>query len=129
MLLRHLLQYLLNPRFVSRPENITGIAERYGLNGEEVLENISVARVYTTEHMIELLKKAAGLMITDSYALIIIDSIMALFRTEFSGRGELSERQQVLGKFLGRLMKVAEQFNVAVFMTNQGIFLNLLKIV
>ena len=90
------------------------------MNGEEVLENISVARVYTTEHMIELLKKAAGLMITDSYALIIIDSIMALFRTEFSGRGELSERQQVLGKFLGRLMKVAEQFNVAVFMTNQG---------
>lgn len=27
----------------------------------------------------------------------IVDSIMALFRTDFSGRGELSERQQKVG--------------------------------
>ena len=31
----------------------------------------------------------------------------------------MSERQQVLGKTLSRLLKIAEQFNVAVFMTNQ----------
>lgn len=31
----------------------------------------------------------------------------------------LAERQQVLGKTLSRLMKIAEQFNVAVFLTNQ----------
>jgi meiotic recombination protein DMC1 len=31
----------------------------------------------------------------------------------------IAERQQVLGKTLSRMLKIAEQFNVAVFMTNQ----------
>lgn len=44
---------------------------------------------------------------------------MACFRNDYTGRGELSERQQVLGKVLSKIMKLAEQFNVAVYMTNQ----------
>jgi len=55
----------------------------------------------------------------EEYALLIVDSIMAPFRVDYSGRGELSERQQVLGKTLSRLLKISEQFNVAVFLTNQ----------
>jgi meiotic recombination protein DMC1 len=31
-------------------------------------------------------------MIEDQYSLLIIDSIMAPFRVDFSGRGELAER-------------------------------------
>ena len=58
-------------------------------------------------------------MIEDQYALLIVDSIMAPFRVDYSGRGELSERQQVLGRVLSRLQKISEQFNVAVFITNQ----------
>ena len=62
---------------------------------------------------------AASKMYEDNYSLMIVDSIMAPFRVDYTGRGELSERQQVLGKTLSRLLKIAEQFNVAVFMTNQ----------
>jgi RecA/RadA recombinase len=90
------------------------------LDKESVLNNISYARAYTTEHQSTLLISAAALMMQDHYALIIIDSIMALYRVDFSGRGQLSERQQDLGKFLSKLMKLAEQFNVAVVITNQG---------
>ncbi len=54
-----------------------------------------------------------------SYRLLVIDSIIALFRVDFCGRGELSERQQKLNFMLNRLMKLAEEFNVAVFITNQ----------
>ena len=43
---------------------------------------------------------------------------MALFRVDFSGRGELAERQQKLGQMMSRLQKIAEEFNVAVFITN-----------
>jgi meiotic recombination protein DMC1 len=50
---------------------------------------------------------------------LIIDSATALFRTDFSGRGELSERQQKLGRMLSRLSKLASEFNIAVFITNQ----------
>ncbi|XP_005722014.1 meiotic recombination protein DMC1/LIM15 homolog [Pundamilia nyererei] len=49
----------------------------------------------------------------------IIDSIMALFRVDFSGRGELAERQQKLAQMLSRLQKISEEYNVAVFITNQ----------
>jgi meiotic recombination protein DMC1 len=49
---------------------------------------------------------------------LIIDSLMSCFRTDYTGRGELSERQQQLGKLLNKLMKLAEQFNIAVYITN-----------
>lgn len=49
----------------------------------------------------------------------IVDSIIALFRCDYSGRGELAERQQKLGVMLNRLMKVSEEYNVAVYVTNQ----------
>ena len=38
----------------------------------------------------------------------IVDSIMALFRVDFSGRGELADRQQKLAQLLSRLQKIAE---------------------
>ena len=41
-------------------------------------------------------------------SLQIIDSIMALFRVDFSGRGELAERQQKLAQMLSRLQKISE---------------------
>jgi meiotic recombination protein DMC1 len=50
---------------------------------------------------------------------LIIDSIISLFRVEFSGRGELSERQQKLGQHLSHLEKIAEEFNIVVLILNQ----------
>jgi meiotic recombination protein DMC1 len=44
---------------------------------------------------------------------------MALFRVDFSGRGELAERQQKLAQMLSRLQKISEEYNMAVFVTNQ----------
>ncbi len=58
-------------------------------------------------------------MFIEEYALLIVDSIMAPFRVDYTGRGELSERQQVLGRTMSRLIKIAEQFNVAVLICNQ----------
>jgi len=43
---------------------------------------------------------------------------MALFRVDYSGRGELAERQQKLGRMLSMLQKMADEFNIAVFITN-----------
>lgn len=43
------------------------------------------------------------MMAADKYALVVVDSATALFRTDFSGRGELAARQQKLALFLRRL--------------------------
>lgn len=43
-----------------------------------------------------------------SWCIQILDSIMALFRVDFSGRGELADRQQKLAQMLSRLQKISE---------------------
>ena len=50
---------------------------------------------------------------------MIIDSIISLHRTEFSGKGTLVERQQRLGKMLNKLRRYADIYNLAVVITNQ----------
>ena len=48
-----------------------------------------------------------------------IDSATALYRTDYSGRGELSARQMHLARFLRMLLRLADEFGVAVMVTNQ----------
>uniref|UniRef100_A0A2K6BQN3 DNA meiotic recombinase 1 n=1 Tax=Macaca nemestrina TaxID=9545 RepID=A0A2K6BQN3_MACNE len=69
------------------------------------------------EHQMELLDYVAAKFHEEAgiFKLLIIDSIMALFRVDFSGRGELAERQQKLAQMLSRLQKISEEYNVAVF--------------
>lgn len=102
-----------------RPERITQIAERFGVDPETTQDNITYARAVNSEHQMELLNKVAEFFVSNEYRLLIIDSIMALFRVDYTGRGELNERQQKLNQFLSKLTHVAEEFNVAVLMTNQ----------
>ncbi|CAJ1371149.1 unnamed protein product [Effrenium voratum] len=93
-----------------RPDRIRQIAEAKGVSAEAAMDNIIYARVYTSEHLEQLLVEAASLMVKDEdrFALVIVDSIMGGFRVDYSGRGELSERQQKLARVLNKLQKVSE---------------------
>ncbi|CAM9161680.1 unnamed protein product [Chrysoparadoxa australica] len=102
-----------------RPERLKCIAERFGLNGDDVTENVAYARAHNSEQQMDLLKAASAMMAEDRYALLIIDSATALFRTDYCGRGELSERQMQLAQFLRQLTRMAEEFGVAIVLTNQ----------
>ena len=42
-----------------------------------------------------------------------------VYRTEFNGRGELSARQIALGRFLRGLQRLADEYGVAVLVSNQ----------
>jgi len=103
-----------------RPERIRQIATGMGLNPENVLKNIFVARAFNSDHQILLLDKVTEMIKNgEPIKLIVIDSLTAHFRAEFSGRGQLADRQQKLNKYLHNLMRLAEQHNVAVYVTNQ----------
>ncbi len=103
-----------------RPDRIKQIAEGIGANPQHVLKNILVARAFNSDHQILLIEKI-GEMIKDGepIKLVIIDSLTAHFRAEFAGRGQLADRQQKLNKYLHDLMRLAEQSNLAVYVTNQ----------
>lgn len=104
-----------------RPERLKGIAARFGLDPDEALDNVIFARAFNTEHQMDLITLLAARFAESpgEYRLLVVDSIINLFRTDYSGRGELGERQQRLNQMLAKLIRVAEEYNVAVFITNQ----------
>lgn len=63
--------------------------------------------------------QASALMAESRYALLIVDSATNLFRTDYTGRGELSTRQQSLAQFLRGLQRLADEYGIAVVVTNQ----------
>lgn len=102
-----------------RPERLKAIALRFGLDPDMTLENVSFARAYNSDHQMQLLQQACALMADAHYALLVVDSATALYRTDFTGRGELAARQQHMGQFLRLLQRVADEFGCAVLITNQ----------
>ncbi|KAF8078846.1 Rad51-domain-containing protein [Lyophyllum atratum] len=103
-----------------RPDRIRSIADRFGVDGNMALENILYARAFNSEHQMELINECSLRFAEDKdFRLLIVDSIMALFRVDFSGRGELSERQQKLAQMLSKLTKLSEEYNIAILLTNQ----------
>lgn len=102
------------------------IYPRFGLSGSDVLDNVAYARAYNTDHQSQLLLQAAAMMsesrsrvtmstnelvltLLNRYALLIVDSATALYRTDYSGRGELSARQMHLARFLRTLLRLADE--------------------
>lgn len=79
------------------------------MNTNQVLDNVAVARCHNSDHQNRLLIQAAGMMAENRYSLLIVDSVMSLYRTDYSGRGELSTRQQNLGKFMRALANLTEE--------------------
>ncbi|KAH7031191.1 Rad51-domain-containing protein [Microdochium trichocladiopsis] len=102
-----------------RPVRLLAVANRYGLSGEEVLDNVAYARAYNSDHQLQLLQQAAAMMCETRFSLLIVDSATALYRTDFLGRGELSSRQTHLAKFMRQLQRLADEFGIAVVITNQ----------
>jgi meiotic recombination protein DMC1 len=104
-----------------RPDRITSIADRFGVDSDIVLDNIVVARAWNSDQQMDLISELAAHFADQrgAYRLLVIDSIISLFRCDYSGRGELADRQQKLNQMLGRLTKISEEYNVAVFLTNQ----------
>jgi DNA repair protein RAD51 len=108
-----------------RPQRLTQIASRFGLISSDCLNNIAYARAYNTDHQTQLMVSAAGLMTESRFSLIIVDSATGLYRSDYIGRGELSARQNHMGRFLRGLQKLADEFGVAVVITNQVVAANL----
>ncbi len=104
-----------------RPERIKQFAEGTGLDTEDALSRIMVARAYNSDHQMLLAEKIEDLISKQgkNVRLVVVDSLTAHFRAEFIGRGTLAERQQKLNRHMHALAKVASAYNVCVYVTNQ----------
>ena len=102
-----------------RPERIVSIAQAHGMDPERVLDNILVARAYNSAHQTLILEEAGTVIEENNVKLIVADSAVGLFRSEYLGRGTLSNRQQKLNHFVHLLSRIAETYNCAAIATNQ----------
>ncbi len=102
-----------------RPERLVQIAESKGLDADEVLKNVVLCKVYSSNHLELVIRGLSRFIEKYNAKLLIVDSIISLHRAEFIGRGTLANRQQRLNRLVHRLLRLAEIFNIAVVVTNQ----------
>jgi DNA repair protein RadA len=104
-----------------RPQRILQLAKAVGLDPQEALERIKFARAYSSDHQILLAERIPDLIKKEKIPVkvVVIDSLTGLFRAEYVGRGTLADRQQKLNKYLHFLQRLADRFNLSVYVTNQ----------
>jgi len=103
-----------------RPERIIQMAEGLDLDHKVVLKNIVFGRAYNSDHQILLIKEASNLIKEKNIKLIIVDSLIGHFRSEYVGRGTLANRQQTINTHLHDLLRLTDIFpELCVIVTNQ----------
>jgi DNA repair protein RadA len=102
-----------------RPERVKQMAEAAGMDADAVLKNIQVAKAVNSDHQMLLIDKAEELIKGNNIRLIVVDSLTSHFRSDYVGRAALGERQQKLNKHIHVLQRLADTYNLAVYVTNQ----------
>jgi len=103
-----------------RPERIIQMAAALDLDHNEILKNTTIGRAYNSDHQILLIREASRIIEEKNIKLIIVDSLIGHFRSEYVGRGTLASRQQILNSHLHDLLRLSEVYNeLAVLVTNQ----------
>jgi DNA repair protein RadA len=95
------------------------MSEPLGLDPKKVMENIFIARAYNSDHQVLLVEKAEEILKKGGVKLLIVDSLTSSFRSDYTGRGTLANRQQKLNRHLHHLQRLADVYNIAVYVTNQ----------
>jgi DNA repair protein RadA len=101
-------------------KRIASIAEARGLDANRAIKNVICAKPMSStdqDHYVRI----AGSIIDGikNVRLLIVDSIISLYRAEYLGRAVLSERQQKLYRQMQMLRRISEVYKVAVVITNQ----------
>ncbi|MCL4341499.1 MAG: DNA repair and recombination protein RadA [Candidatus Thermoplasmatota archaeon] len=102
-----------------RPERIIQMSKFRNCDPDVVLKRIHVARAYNSHHQILLAERASEMAKEYPIRLLIVDSLTSHFRSEYMGRGSLSERQQLLNRHMHDLLKFSTINNSVIAVTNQ----------
>lgn len=103
-----------------RPERIKKICDNLGYDWKMILSRITVVKKTSSPDLIVFIRDKLVSMIEQTKArLVVIDSVISLFRAEKIGRGNLASRQQALGQLLHKLGRAIAYYNCACILTNQ----------
>jgi len=98
---------------------IMQIAEARGYNSEDVLSHIHLIKCQTAASQLLMLSNLNNWYKEWNLRCIIVDSAIANFRAEYTGRGTLADRQAMLNRYLHALSIYAREHQAVVLVTNQ----------
>lgn len=101
------------------PERITSIAKAHNLDPDEVHKNIIYGLALNSDQQEDFAKQILTKVREENIGLLIIDSLISHYRSEFSGRGELAPRQQKLGRHIAFVSRQVFLLGIACVVTNQ----------
>ncbi len=109
--------YFMDTEGTFSPNRIRAIAERFGLDPEEALNNVYVIDIMNTDHLLHVATSDLIKAVEEGVKLVVVDSLMSRFRTEYSGRETLALRQSRLGYVLDWLIRIARLYEIIVVVT------------
>ena len=103
-----------------REERIESIASARGLDPNMTLDNVIILEAQDIETQERILDDIDPLLKdkTKRFKLLVVDSPVTHYRSDYIGRAMLPERQQKLYRFMRRLVAIARTYNIAVVITN-----------
>ena len=109
--------YFMDAEGTFSSSRVKVIAERFGLDPDYALNNIYVIDVMNTDHLLQVTMSDLVRAIEEGVKLVVVDSLMSRFRSEYSGRETLALRQSRLGYVLDWLIRIARLYEVVVVVT------------
>ncbi len=100
------------------PFRIKQMALALNLDPEKALRNIFYKHAPSLSHQEEITFKLSDLIKRENIKLVVVDSLIHHFRSEYTGRGSLFQRQQRLKKYISSLQRIASSANISVIVTN-----------
>jgi len=85
----------------------------------DILRNILTYEARTSEQQIKIIPMIRKKLQKGELALVIIDSLTALFRVEYNGEENLARRQQMINRHLRDILSLAIEFDIPILVTNQ----------
>jgi len=106
-----------------RENKIKLMAGARRLDWNSLRQNIHIAEPRDSQEQEVCIEEASGLLArSDSkIKLLILDSLMYHYRTEYPNRSDLSERAHRLNIVMHKLRSIAQTKNIAVLLTNQSV--------
>jgi len=86
---------------------------------KEILRNILTYEARTSEQQVKIIPMIRKKLQKGELALVIIDSLTALFRVEYNGEENLAKRQQMINLHLRDILSLAIEFDIPILVTNQ----------
>ena len=100
------------------PRRVLAMAGRFGL-GREALSAVTVFKPLNTGELERFVREELGGFLEEGARLVVIDSVIALYRAQYRGMEWLARRQQAINYLLDWLKRWSRIYSAVAVITNQ----------